>query len=284
MTPVVSVIIPTYNRAGTLARAIDSVLAQTWRDLELIVVDDASSDGSRDVIAGYADNRLRYLRHDARKGGAAARNTGIVAARADLVAFQDSDDAWLPEKLQAQIEYMNLHAADAVVYTGMKRFNRNGSAEYIPPESIALRQGDILPSLLRENFVSTQTILVRKALLEEIGMFDPDLPRFQDWDLVLRLAARTSFGLIDRPLVDVYETAGNISSIVANDLPARLCIIKKQKSLFERRPSLLLWQYYSMAKRALRRGEFKSLAVCVVSALKCLPLFIRSSVVKADSP
>ena len=102
-SPVVSVIIPTYNRAHLIGRAIRSVLDQTYQDWELIVVDDASTDDIPGIVKGFTDGRVKYIRHDENKGAAAARNTGIQAARGAYIAFLDSDDEWLPEKLERQV-------------------------------------------------------------------------------------------------------------------------------------------------------------------------------------
>src|SRR5688500_9781977 len=120
--PIVSVVIPTYNRAHLIRRAIDSVVAQTFADWELIVVDDASKDDAEGVVRSYGDSRMRYVRHDVNKGASAARNTGLYAAHGEFVAFLDSDDEWLPEKLASQVELFRANpggfASLGVVLTG----------------------------------------------------------------------------------------------------------------------------------------------------------------------
>ena len=102
----ISVIIPTYNRASLLPRALDSVLRQTWEDLEVIVVDDASRDDTPQVMAACTDPRVRYIRLEKNSGACVARNTGVAQARGEWIAFQDSDDLWLPEKLEKQMAYL----------------------------------------------------------------------------------------------------------------------------------------------------------------------------------
>ena len=102
--PTVSVVIPTYNRAPLIGRSIKSVLNQTYQDFEIIIVDDASTDNTKEVVSNFNDERIRYIQHEENKGEAAARNTGIKATRCDYIAPQDSDDEWIPEKLSTQIE------------------------------------------------------------------------------------------------------------------------------------------------------------------------------------
>jgi len=127
--PSVSVVIPTYNRLGTLPRALESVLRQTYDDIEVIVVDDCSADGSWEYLQSISDPRLRVVRHETNRGGSAARNTGIKAARADLIAFQDSDDEWLVTKLATQIEeYRRVNSSEfGAIYCPRSRMAKENS-------------------------------------------------------------------------------------------------------------------------------------------------------------
>jgi glycosyltransferase involved in cell wall biosynthesis len=195
-----------------LKRAIGSVLSQTADDIELVVVDDASSDNTREVIKAFGDSRLRFLVHETNQGAAAARNTGIAAAKADLIAFQDSDDEWMPYKLQRQLDLISSSGPDVVaVYCGFIRYHRQ-KAVYEPNPTIAPRQGDLAETLLEGNFITTSTLLVWRDKLLETGVLDPTLPRFQDWDLVIRLSELGYFRLIDEPLVMQHVTPGSLSS------------------------------------------------------------------------
>ena len=121
--PTVSIIIPTYNRSRLIARAVKNVLNQTYQDFELIIVDDGSTDGTREVVAGFSDERIRYVQHDKNRGEAAARNTGIKVARGEYIASHDSDDEWLHEKLAKQIRaFENCSPEIGVVYTALSAF------------------------------------------------------------------------------------------------------------------------------------------------------------------
>ncbi len=235
----VSVVIPTHNRAALLPRAMRSVLAQTYRDLELIVVDDASTDDTERVVASFDDPRIRYIRHDGRRGAAAARNAGIRAARGAYIAFQDSDDEWLLEKLDKQMQVLRANGRSAeVVYCGFLRW-RGGSAHYVPEPSVTVRQGDILTQLLLGNFVSTQTLLLRRQCIENAGGFDERLARFQDWELAIRLAKAHEFRCVDEPLVLVHETPGNITGDDAAGIRALEIILEKHDAELRQNPATL---------------------------------------------
>jgi glycosyltransferase involved in cell wall biosynthesis len=254
-SPTISVVLPTHNRASTLGRAIDSVLQQTYRNFELIVVDDGSLDATDSVITRFDDKRMSYTKHAVRRGGSAARNTGIALARGRLIAFQDSDDEWVPSKLQEQLlELERCGPATKAAYTGLVQFGR-GRATYVPGPEVVRRAGDILESLLARSFVSTQTLMADADLLREIGGFDESLPRFQDWDLALRLAARTQFALVDKPLALAYETPGNITSQQDIGLIARQKILEKNAHLYSSRKPILARHLFIMARIARKTGN-----------------------------
>jgi len=186
--PKVSVIIPTFNRAKLLSQSIKSVLDQSYQDFEIIVVDDASTDNTEKIVEGFDKRKVKYIRHKKNKGGAVARNTGIKAARGEYIAFQDSDDKWLPDKLEKQMEiFKNLSPEVGIVYTG-------------------------LWWILKRNFVAAPTILVRKKCLEKIGMFNERLPRLQDWELAINLSRYYMFKYVDEPLVVSLYTPNSISN------------------------------------------------------------------------
>jgi len=179
--PTVSVIIPAYNRAHCIGRALDSVRAQTFTDFELIVVDDGSTDGTPDLCADRGDTRLRVLRHGANRGAAAARNTGIAAALGVYCALLDSDDAWTPDKLERQLEFLRGRGgACRACCTGYRLLDAHGARDYLPapPRRDRLFLGcDLSPG---------STLLAERAVLAEVGPFDEDLPRYEDWDWLLR--------------------------------------------------------------------------------------------------
>jgi len=205
--PLISIILPTHNRRELLLRAIDSVLKQTHQDLEVIVVDDASTDGTQTAVLELSDERIRYIRLPENAGACAARNRGLDMARGSFIAFQDSDDVFHGDKLEKQLAYLEESGAD-VTACAMNRIRWDGAQEAFPPNA----ENRDLPfrELLLENLCSTQCILGRAEVFREVR-FDEGLPRLQDWDLMLRIARRYRIALDARPLVDVHLQPDSIS-------------------------------------------------------------------------
>ncbi len=197
MAPLVSVIIPTYNRADLVRQAVASVKAQTFRDFEIVVVDDGGTDGTYEVLA--AGRELRVLRHPDRRGVAAARNTGVAAARGEWLAFLDSDDLWLPDKLARQIFWLEGQPELLICQTD-ETWVRRGVRVNKPAAHRKVAGRIFLPSLAR-CMISPSAVMLHRRLLEDHGGFDETLPAAEDYDLWLRLTWRYEVGLVDEPLV-----------------------------------------------------------------------------------
>jgi glycosyltransferase involved in cell wall biosynthesis len=195
--PEVSVIIPTYNRGWVLREAVDSVLAQDFKDFELIVVDDGSTDNTREILESY-DHDLIVLRQSNR-GVSAARNRGIAAGRGRLVAFLDSDDLWLPRKLSSQVDFFNSNPA-ALVNQTEEIWIRNG-VRVNPKTRHHKFSGMIFEKSLALCLVSPSAVMMKRSLFDEVGLFDEDLPACEDYDLWLRISRRYPVHLIETPLV-----------------------------------------------------------------------------------
>ncbi|MCK4792141.1 MAG: glycosyltransferase family 2 protein [Desulfobacteraceae bacterium] len=216
----VSVIIPTYNRAHLIRRAIESVLNQTCQDFEIIVIDDGSIDDTKEVIESFNDERILYIRHNRNKGGAAARNTGIQAAKGEYIAFQDSDDEWLPEKLEKQIEHFT-KCSDSVGVVYCSHHTQDDLSGRIWKAPLSdLRRGNVYNFLLNGWCpASTSFFLLARRIFEKSGIFDETLPSFQDYDLWIRVAKHYEFEFVGEPLVIKHEHSG---SQVAKDLGPRI--------------------------------------------------------------
>jgi len=247
LSPYVSVVIPTYNRATLLGRSIKSVLNQTFQDFEIIVVDDASADKTEEVVLSIGDPRIQYLKHETNRGGAAARNTGIKAAKGEFIAFQDSDDEWLSDKLEKQVKILaNAPPNVGVVYTGFWRI-QGDNKEYIPGPAIQIKEGNIYRELLKENFVTTQAVLAKKECFQQAGVFDETLPRLQDWELFLRIAKHFEFRYVPEPLVHSFFTEGSISSKPKNLIKALEIILEKNLAEYKADPVLYAGRLIGLA-------------------------------------
>ncbi len=194
----VSVIIPTYNRAAWVAEAVASVLAQTWRDFELLVVDDGSSDATLEALAPWRE-QLICLRTRENRGVAAARNLGARAASGRWLAFLDSDDLWRPRKLEHQLAYLAAHPELRICQTDEIWVRRGRRVN--PPASHRKPEGRIFLPSLHRCVVSPSAVMLCRRLFWEAGGFDESLPACEDYDLWLRLAWRHDIGLVPDPLV-----------------------------------------------------------------------------------
>ena len=195
--PRVSAIIPTHNRMGFVLEAVASVLAQTYGDYELIVVDDGSEDGTGEALQPYG-GRLRYA-YQANQGVSVARNHGLALARGEFVAFLDSDDLWLPEKLGVQVAFMDKQPEARICYTDEIWIRRGVRVN--PRKRHAKYSGEIYPQCLPLCIISPSSALMRRGLFEEVGTFDPALPVCEDYDLWLRVAARFPVFFIPQQLI-----------------------------------------------------------------------------------
>jgi glycosyltransferase involved in cell wall biosynthesis len=229
---VISVIIPTYNRAHVLKRAIDSVLRQTFQDIEIIIVDDASRDGTEKIIDIFNDKRILYIKHEERKGASAARNTGIEIARGEYVAFLDSDDEWLPEKLAKQIQVFNKSSQKlGLVYTACMEIENSKQQRTVIPKC----RGNIIENLLVNNCVGyIVTPLVRKECFTKAGLFDEQLPGSQDWDMWIRIAQYYEIDFVNDILVYVYPQRDGIMKNNAGAILAHKRILRKYEHLVSR--------------------------------------------------
>lgn len=199
----VSVVIPTHNRGHLIGQALDSVLAQTYRDFEVIVVDDGSTDDTLSVLDEYKE-RIRVIRQPHRgQAGSHARNAGIREATGEFIAFLDSDDLWLPAKLERQMALLDADPHLAWVYCDSEAFDSNtGRLIYRHSVNHHLYEGDVLENLFVQNFIPLVTIVVRRDVFSQVGDFWPT-PKVTDWDMVLRIAANYPIRLVPEVLAHV---------------------------------------------------------------------------------
>jgi len=230
MEPLISVIIPTYNRVHTIARCVESIIMQTYKNIEIIIVDDFSDDDTRSVVNTINDERVQYYCLSENSGACVARNYGINKAKGKYIAFQDSDDVWSPNKLERQLEILLTQKAD-IVFCSMKRIDEetNEFIDFFPNsmESHFIKSEE----LLKGNLVSTQTLLGRRECFLDV-LFNPNMPRFQDWELAIRLLRKYSIYYSNEILVDVFLQADSISKSNVKTIVGLSNIIELNKILY----------------------------------------------------
>lgn len=217
----ISVIIPTFNRAHLLHKSINSVLNQTESPLEIIIVDDFSTDNTEEVVKSFNRKELVYVKNKKEKGANGARNTGIQMAKGNYIAFQDSDDEWYPQKLEKQLAFMKKYQDVDMCFCSM--LINNDPRQLIPKRNVD--SGELKEQLLRVSFISTQTIFVKSKVAKDV-LFDEHLKRLQDWDFCLRISKKYSIKHLPEPLVNVYLQNDSITKRV-NDLEAMYILFRK---------------------------------------------------------
>jgi glycosyltransferase involved in cell wall biosynthesis len=271
----VSTIIPAFNAERFIARALQSALAQNIGAAEIIVVDDASTDHTRDVVARYAEHGVRLICHPRQSGAAAARNTGIGAATGKFIAFLDADDEWLPGKLERQLAVITAHPDMSLISCRAtlidERGNENGDIYRGAPPAMGR---EAWRTLLTYPCVATPSVVVRRAALLAAGAFNRWLPVGEDQDMWIRLSLRGEVGHVPESLVRVHSTPNSLSKInftaqAGYVLPMitaytarnrhRLTTAEKNKILGER--------YSKMGQSAYANGEFRFGLVTLLSAI-----------------
>jgi glycosyltransferase involved in cell wall biosynthesis len=228
-TPAVSIVIATRNYGQYLAVALRTVLDQTWHNLEVLVIDDGSTDNTPEVVRPFlVDSRIRYHRTDG-LGQSRAKNLGIQLSRAPFIAFLDGDDEWLPTKLERQMPLFD-DPCVGVVYSRRKLMDEAG--DDLPTPEAQFARGQIYDHLLVRNPVCFSSVVVRRVVFESVGMFDPALPLAIDYDLWLRVARHFEFDFVDESLVRYRTGHANLSSRIVERITVVLAIL--QRSLVRR--------------------------------------------------
>ena len=284
--PLVSVVIPCYNRETFIADAIESALAQTHQNLEILVVDDGSSDGTETVIKRYLnDPRVRYFKHETNRGIPAARNTAIRQARGEYVALLDSDDMWLPNKVEAQLRVFSRDLARQVglvwsdAYFKDNLGNTETGGASVPDDIGSLPPEIFLKRLFQQNFIIAQTVMVRRSCFDKVGLLDEMLTGgSDDYDFWLRLAPHFKFAYVPIPLVVARLHGGNHSDA---DRQIRDTFVIVQKATAQN-PELaalkdrkLAWLYYRQGKHSFEHGRYPAARQQLREAIGLNPFSIK---------
>lgn len=208
--PTVSVIIPTYRRSHLVGQAIESVLAQSYTDYEVIVVNDGSTDKTAEVLARFG-NKISVV-HQRNKGLSAARNAGIRIAQGRYIAFLDDDDLWLPHKLEKQIACLEAHPKIGLVYSDMFCFNENGMLPNTWAKANPGPQVPLLWTLFVRNFIPVPTVVIRRECLDAVGLFDETLTSCEDYDMWLRIIPKWQVHSINEPLAHYRQSPDSMQN------------------------------------------------------------------------
>ncbi|WP_458187827.1 glycosyltransferase family 2 protein [Haladaptatus sp. NG-WS-4] len=272
MAPTVSVIVPTYNRADALPRTIESVLSQTLESLELIIVDDASDDDTAEVVASYDDDRIRFFQHEENQGASTARNTGIEHAEGEYMAFLDSDDVWLPTKLEKQVLTLKLRSDDWVsAYCKAETVHPGGQNPLVKwvTQLISRRNEtegaeggkELIGPILSDDLHTSagSTLLVRSDVVRAIGGFDESFDRFQDPEFLIRVLKHGKLACMDEPLLLRYETGSPPADAVAEaDEHYRRTFAEEVERLERQGIDVTGAHHYILARHYLDEGQFRT--------------------------
>jgi len=281
--PAVSVIVPTYQRGHLIGRALRSVLTQGMSDLEVIVVDDGSTDDTARVVADMAatDARLRFVTRPGNRGAGAARNVGLQMARGRYVAFQDSDDEWLAGKLARQFARMEaLPENFALTQAAVLRFE-NDKVRYL---FSALPAGEERTAILPvNNSTFVQAWLARRGALLEAGGFDEQLTQWEDWELMIRICQRFRVDMDAQPAAMIYDTPQSLMRQHHRRVASLAPILERHAALMQAHPGAMAINLYAMGRFHLLEGEPAKGRGFLRRSLRLNPLRLRTWALLAAS-
>jgi len=274
----VSTIIPAYNAAPYIREALDSALTQTYKEHEIIVVDDGSTDRTPEILAEYG-NRLRVV-HQPGKGSAAARNAGVSVANGKWVCFLDADDEWLPDKLALQIEGC---AGTAISHTDSLCFGDSIAGEVLRSSFEPLYSGQVVRKLLVVNFITMSTVMIRRDVFNEYGGFDETFVTCEDWHFWLRVCAENDLGYVPEALARYRVHQKSKSMLSRRTLIARRRIVDEAfgpggvgQSLPKLRNHALASAYQVTCHFAAQSGDWTFAINCALHALRHDPTVVRT--------
>ena len=271
----VSVIIPTFNRRDYITTALDSVLAQTYKDYEIVIIDDGSSDDTKEVLRPYQE-AIRYF-YQENRGISGARNRGIRESRGDYIALLDSDDYWLPEKLERQVECIREDSQFGMVATRCSSIGPDGTFR---KKNRPGKSGWILNDIFRSNFIRTSSALITRKCLDTVGLFDESLPECEEYDLWLRIAKQYPIAFINEPLTVYTDNPHGVSTDSLTGRVIRIKVLEKEylretipPALYKKRLSR---NYHYLARHYLKRGKKSEGIRCFKQATSLDPLYLKN--------
>lgn len=285
MNPYISVVIPTYNRANTIDKTIESILNQTYKNYEIIIADDNSKDNTEEIINKYMEMYpfIKYVRHENNRGGSAARNTGAKIATGTLISFLDSDDQWIETKLEKEVECIKNNPDVDMIYSNMYLVDvEKGTTILYKQENF----DDKYYGMLCKNIIgSTSLITIKRDVFNKLGGFEEGVPSCQDWDFYLNVAEKYNLIKIDEPLLKYYIHSNSISGNLDRAIIGHKRILNKVAKLLEendiysnQKNKILSCQHENIARIYVKFRKFNEAKKYYYKAFKLNPL--NKSVVK----
>ena len=279
MFPKVSVIIPTYNRADLLPRAIRSVLNQTFQDFELIIVDDCSTDNTQEVVNEFQkkDDRIKYIKLDKNSGAPAhPKNVGIQKSKGEYLAFLDHDDEWLPVKLEKQLKLFARNRKLGFVSCNVFIVNDKQSKER---EHKIPRSANYFLSFLEGDIIcSSSSVMVKKSVLNDIGYFDERFKVIDDWDMWIRISQKYAFDFVDEPLLKYYIHSSSVTKTISFEGTAMDIqhMIDKYKDYYRNNPKIYNVRIRKIGTIYLLDGDVEKAREYFLRSIKIRPFYLRT--------
>nr|MDO8044211.1 glycosyltransferase [Candidatus Baldrarchaeota archaeon] len=281
--PKVSVILPCYNGARWISEAIESVLNQTFEDFELIVVDDGSTDNSREIVTSYMDDKRVHYIYQKNRGFSAAVNRGLKESKGDLVGFICQDDLWLPDKLKLQVKYLSKHKDVGLVHTSCFDIDSQGRTIRIRniEMPVVSSKEEFIEKLFLRNFIAFPTVLVKRQCFDQVGFFDEHMVGFSDHDMWLRMAGKFNIGHLSRPLVKKREHEFQLSKVrYIAVLRDEFLLVKKaiNRYPFLKRavPRKLASLYYAWGMTLMQKGKIEEAKQKLFKAIRYQPWKLKT--------
>ena len=273
--PKVTVVILTYNRATILRRAIQSVLDQTFRDFELFVVDDCSTDHTHQTVKSFADERINYIRHKKNKGEGEGRNTGLKHATGEYIGYLDDDDEWLPEKLKLQVECLDRSLLEVgAVHCG--RLDVDLETGKVLGTKVYQEKGDLFSRLLKGNFLTLSSVLVRAKCFEKAGEFDCNIAFGLDWDMWLRISQKFQFECISQPLLKYGIHNNALSKNLGRRIDGYEAWLKKYDQFIRKDLKGYSDRYYILGLLYCMNGETRKGRKVILNAIQAYPMGLKA--------
>lgn len=238
MKELVTIVVPVLNRIDKTRDCIRNLLEQTYKLIEIIIVDDGSSENIRNMIEEFADSRLIYIGYSENRGANHARNIGIINSSGKYISFQDSDDIWEKEKIQKQMDLIEKHQADLVFCQVKRQGFRLDSTT--PEDDFVFEAKRFESDIQYRNYVSTQTMFIKRSVFSIVGLFDEEIPRYQDWEFIIRAASKIKIDYIKETLVYSEVQHDSITLSSKKEMVALRKIYKKNQKIFKFLPKMKL--------------------------------------------